>query len=148
MILKAVPVQIKVHSKGMYVNATQYGYVDVSGKTIINPQFNRALDFCEGLAPVQAANLDKWGYIDITGQFVVTPQFILVIPLPAKDIVVFTDSKWAFFDRKKQAIKDDSMWGYIKEIVEWDGMGGWFDKKYLDKNGQIIHQENYWSGIE
>ncbi|HDS29982.1 MAG TPA: WG repeat-containing protein, partial [Firmicutes bacterium] len=49
------------------------GFIDKTGQYVINPQFDFAFDFSEGLAPVKIA--EKWGFIDKTGQFVINPQF-------------------------------------------------------------------------
>ncbi|MBZ9559505.1 WG repeat-containing protein [Halomonas coralii] len=49
------------------------GYVDKSGAVVIEPRFDDAMDFANGLA---AVSLDgKWGYIDARGEWVIAPQF-------------------------------------------------------------------------
>jgi hypothetical protein len=40
----------------------KYGYADAQGNIIIKPQFDKALDFSEGLAAVEQDGL--WGYIN------------------------------------------------------------------------------------
>jgi hypothetical protein len=47
--------------------------VDKSGKITINPQFDAAGDFSDGMALVKSAN--RFGYIDKSGKFVINPQF-------------------------------------------------------------------------
>lgn len=50
------------------------GYRDKNTKNIvIQPQFEKALKFVEGLAPVKFDG--QWGFIDINGHFVIQPQF-------------------------------------------------------------------------
>lgn len=51
------------------------GYVDESGKMVINPQFDNAYSFDArfGLAAVMVG--EKWGLIDREGNYVVNPQF-------------------------------------------------------------------------
>jgi hypothetical protein len=54
------------------------GYIDKTGKIVIQPQFERSGyavsgDFSEGLAAVVING--KWGYIDKTGKVVIKPQF-------------------------------------------------------------------------
>ena len=39
------------------------GYIDTQGKMIINPQFQEALQFHDGLAAVRDATSGTWGYI-------------------------------------------------------------------------------------
>ena len=52
----------------------KWGYVDTAGKFVIQPRFNYAKSFSEGLA---AANIGegKWGYIDHSGKFVIPAKF-------------------------------------------------------------------------
>ncbi|HEX7578228.1 MAG TPA: WG repeat-containing protein, partial [Verrucomicrobiae bacterium] len=50
----------------------RWGFVNKSGETVINPQFDRAEVFAEGLAPVK---MGRWGYVDASGKVVINPQF-------------------------------------------------------------------------
>ncbi len=49
------------------------GYIDRSGKIVIEPQFEQANEFKYGLAPVSVGN--KWGFIDRRGEFAIDPIF-------------------------------------------------------------------------
>jgi hypothetical protein len=49
------------------------GFVDANGRFQINPTFDDALPFSEGLAAVQIG--EKWGFVDATGRLVIEPQF-------------------------------------------------------------------------
>ena len=49
------------------------GFIDNSGKIIINPQFDNANEFSEGLAAISVDK--KWGFIDKNGKIVINPQF-------------------------------------------------------------------------
>ena len=51
----------------------KWGYIDKSGKFVIEPQFEFADDFSEGLAIVTIN--DEYGFIDKSGKFVIEPQF-------------------------------------------------------------------------
>jgi len=51
----------------------KWGYIDKSGDYVINPQFDYAWDFSEGLARVRIG--DRRGYIDKTGMFVWGPSY-------------------------------------------------------------------------
>ena len=56
------------------------GFVDLSGKVVIKPQFHEASDFSEGLARVRVKDDDLqryYGYIDRTGKIVIKPQFLI-----------------------------------------------------------------------
>lgn len=51
----------------------QYGFVDKTGKIVIDFQFEDAKDFSDGLAVVKVNG--KYGYIDKSGKMVIEPQF-------------------------------------------------------------------------
>jgi hypothetical protein len=52
----------------------KYGYIDETGKMVINPVFNYAVDFSEGLAFIRDEATSRYGYIDKTGKVVVNPH--------------------------------------------------------------------------
>lgn len=51
----------------------KWGYINSDFKMVIQPQYDGALRFNEGLACVKSG--DKWGFINIKGEFVIQPQF-------------------------------------------------------------------------
>ncbi len=53
----------------------KWGYIDKTGKIIIDPQYDDAWPFSEGLAAVMIVDEEtgKWGYIDKTGKYVWEP---------------------------------------------------------------------------
>lgn len=61
----------------------KWGYIDMKGKMVIEPQFDGVNDFSEGLARVNIGGKwngyylvgGKYGYIDQTGKLVIQPQF-------------------------------------------------------------------------
>ena len=55
------------------VKGSKVGFIDRTGKFVIEPQFDSVQDFSEGLASVMAAG--KGGYIDRTGKYVIEPKF-------------------------------------------------------------------------
>lgn len=82
----------------------QWGYIDVSGKLAIKPQFLSVGGFHDGLAAVQInvkdgeTTTEKWGFIDKTGKMVIAAQF--------EDVQEFSDGlaaarldKWGFIDK-------------------------------------------------
>ena len=52
---------------------SQVGYIDSSGKIVINPQFDDGKEFYEDLAQVVVNG--KVGFIDKSGKLVISPQF-------------------------------------------------------------------------
>ncbi len=71
-ILNATPVCIGAPTLYPVVVNGRWGFTDKSGQTVINPQFDRAGGFVEGLAPVR---MGRWGYVDGSGKIVIVPQF-------------------------------------------------------------------------
>lgn len=59
-----------------YTQKEKYGYFDLNGKIIINPQFAYATAFREDIALVQTTG-DKglWGYIDKEGKFIINATY-------------------------------------------------------------------------
>jgi hypothetical protein len=51
----------------------QAGFIDKSGNIVIEPYFDKAFYFSEGLAAVELSG--QWGFIDKKGRFVINPQF-------------------------------------------------------------------------
>ena len=56
----------------------KYGFIDVSGRVRIRPQFDGAMPFTEGLAAVRLGN--RWGFIDPTGRVVIPLSYYAVSP--------------------------------------------------------------------
>jgi WG repeat protein len=53
----------------------KWGYMDTSGRFVIEPQYDGAHSFSEGLAGVLVGK--KWGFIDRSGRFVIRPKYTL-----------------------------------------------------------------------
>lgn len=53
----------------------KYGYIDSTGKVVINPQFDYASSFEDGLALVKKGK--KYSFIDKTGKIVIDPPYTL-----------------------------------------------------------------------
>lgn len=56
----------------------KFGYMDQTGRVVIEPQFDRAYPFTEGLAAVSIAN--KAGFIDTSGKIVIPLQYYTAYP--------------------------------------------------------------------
>lgn len=52
---------------------SKWGYIDKYGKVIIEPKFDRAMSFSQGLASVRID--DKWGYINTKGDIVIEAKY-------------------------------------------------------------------------
>ena len=68
----------------------KYGFVDASGSFVIEPQFEAALGFAHGLAPVKSEGL--WGYISPDGSFVIDPRFTSASTFYEEGYAIATDA--------------------------------------------------------
>lgn len=95
-----------------------WGYMDSSGKIMIEPQFESLVAvspyFSEGLAPVKVG--EKWGYIDQNGKIVIRPQF---------------ENAWLF---------KDGLAAVEVRFPANNGESGSYTTKtgYIDKTGKIV----------
>lgn len=65
-------------------NGKDFQYVDRAGKIVINPQFQNATVFRDGLALVQTSGENpKWGFINEEGKYIINAQY--------KEATVFSD---------------------------------------------------------
>jgi hypothetical protein len=144
-----VPVEIKGKT----------GFMDRTGKIVIEPQFEDAEDFSEGLAPVKVHSEDttwcprepsgsrkgftnKWGYIDKTGKLVIPPQFESAAPF-SEGLGAIQNCDEAFFIDKagKKVVVGDFRYAssFAGGLARVDLMRGsvWL-WGYIDKSGKMI----------
>lgn len=78
---------------------TKYGFIDRTGKTVVEPRFDLTFDFAEGLATVSVEG--KWGYIDKTGSMVIQPREYRHVDSFKHGLayVVTKDGKHGYIDR-------------------------------------------------
>ena len=137
---------------------TQYGYVDLAGAFVIQPQFDAARSFSEGLAPVSIAGL--WGFISHDGQFAINPSFKWASSFRHAHAAVCTnEGKLAFIDRAGQLLAGaprpcpigilnqemfdsafrDGMFTHDYSDGDWEGKSlGW---TIVYTNVRVIYQE-------
>ena len=81
----------------------EIGFIDKSGKWVIEPQFKRAGDFSEGLALVQTKE-GKYGFVDATGNFVIQPTFEWAGSFSEGLAAVFNGRKYGYIDRSGRTV--------------------------------------------
>jgi hypothetical protein len=60
----------------------------------IQPRFDQAAGFAEGLAAVKVG--DRWGYIDQTGRIVIQPRFDYADPFVENLALIEVKDKWGY----------------------------------------------------
>ncbi|MBQ9638423.1 MAG: WG repeat-containing protein, partial [Bacteroidales bacterium] len=79
-----------------------FGYINKNGEYIINPQFDVARNFSEGLACVRVGS--QYGYINKKGEIVINPQYDNASHFSEGLVAVEIDGEWGFIDKKGQFI--------------------------------------------
>lgn len=129
---------IVVMAKSLFpvIQNDKYGYIDTSGRVVIEPQFDGAWSFSEGLASVEVNG--KRGYIDKSGRVVIEPQFDGTGSFSEGLAEVGIDDKWGYID-KSGKIVIEPQFDYTTSfcdglaVVEIDDKWG-----YIDKSGRAV----------
>jgi hypothetical protein len=125
----------------------KYGFIDKTGKVIVQPVFAEAGEFSEGLAVVKSG--DRFGFIDATGKFVIKPTFYRAESFSDGLAIAFAPGS------KTTTNLSDGVWGYIdktgKMVIEIkpdyslspfsEGLAVFFKNGkagYIDKTGKIV----------
>jgi hypothetical protein len=123
-----------------------------TGSVVINPQFESAGPFSEGLAAVEIGKKEdgKWGYIDKSGKFVIDPQFDSAEGFSEGLAAVrggdAKTGKWGFIDRS----------GKFAIAPQWDFASRFSGGLSIVRSGDIVtgkervidKQGNYVSDLE
>ena len=122
-----------------YRSGEKYGYIDIEGKIVINPQFDDARLFKEGLALVRSGT-DKWGYIDKEGKYVVNPQYYSATSFSEGLACVVTEAgQIQFINTKgdqKLIVENADVCGSFSE-----GLAPFYSEKkwgFLDDDGEVV----------
>ena len=117
--------------------AHKYGFIDESGNMVIDPRFDSASDFSEGLAAVcigrgcqdhrENQKDAKWGFIDKKGANVIPVQFSRVLDFNEGLAGVCLgcgagkDGKWGFIDSSSNYViipRYDAVWPFLGGLAQ------------------------------
>ena len=76
----------------------RYGYIDKTGTLVIEPRFDSAGWFSEGLAAVETQG--KWGFVDVRGRWGIEPQFEKANEFSEGLAPVRLGGVWGFIDAR------------------------------------------------
>jgi hypothetical protein len=96
----------------IYREGDKYGYIDHTGRIAIEPLFDGAYDFSEGLAAVTVDEITR-GFIDSTGAWVIQPRFEDVLPFAEGLAAVRVNDKGGYIDKTGKFVIEPRDWyGY------------------------------------
>ncbi|KYH34981.1 KWG leptospira [Clostridium tepidiprofundi DSM 19306] len=113
----------------------KWGYIDKTGKWVIEPKYGFTYGFREGLAAVRENG--KWGFVDKNGKWIIKPTFqkiqsfsegLAAVWVNAKCGFINKSGKWiirpTFEDAEKfsqglAAVKLKGKWGYVDKSGKW-----------------------------
>lgn len=115
---------------------SKFGFVGRSGKIVINPQFDEAGEFSDGLAMVQMVG--KYGFIDKAGAVVINPQFDAAGGFSDGLAPVALNNRWGYVDRRGAYVTNpqfDRAYEFSNglAVVMTGGKAG-----YVNPKGQIV----------
>lgn len=125
----------------------KYGYIDKTGRFVINPQFISAKNFSDGLAMIYENHLH--GYIDRTGKMVIKPKFMFAEDfsegLAAVSLKDGTEATQKYFYINKNGdMVSDSLFCYAYDFHNGIAKVEVYDEgiNYIDKNGKLLINRN------
>lgn len=123
------------------------GFVNNKGEWVIEPQFDKARGFAEGLAPV--AEGKTWGYIDQKGSMVIDFEYRDAEVFSKDGLAPVKQKMWGFIDKSGKMVipmeyditagfaflagKDTK--GFIDGLARVKTKKGW---GFLDKTGKLL----------
>ncbi|MEZ4700349.1 MAG: WG repeat-containing protein [Rhodothermales bacterium] len=113
-----------------------WGFINENGRIIIEPQFDAARDFQDGLARIREGAV---GYIDPAGEYVIEPRFQDGRPFSEGFAAVQVDGRWGFINRSGAfAINPQYTAAYSFKNGRAFIRTSDFDWEYIDSRGNIV----------
>ncbi len=125
---------------------SRWGYVNSDGKLVIQPRFDYAGPFSEGLAGVSEHG--RCGFIDASGDYAVYPEFAAVQPYSEGLAPVLLTTRWGYIDRTgafriNPLYEDCRPFSESAAAVKWRGRWG-----YIDRSGRFLIPARYEEALE
>ena len=97
------------------------GFIDKQGRLVVQPAFDFARRFQDGVAPVKVG--EKWGYIDHQGKFVIKPQYEETRMFTSGIAPVRVGDRWGFINHKNEFVIPPQFEAARSFAEPGDGMG-------------------------
>ncbi len=125
-----------------------YGFIDNSGKVVIEPKFEKGYDFAEQYGRIKQNG--KYGYIDHKGKIVIEPQFDEARDFREEMACVKKEGQWFYIDRTGKTVitlKDaDYAYSFREGVARYHHIekeNKLDDYGYVDHTGKVIIPPNY-----
>ncbi len=123
------------------VQAEKWGYINRSGRLVIRPQYDWALDFSEDLACVQTRK--KYGFIDSEGEVIIPPQYDFAEQFSEGLARVRNGEQFGYIDKTgKMAINPqfNSCWDFSEGLglARRKERGPWDSWDFLNRQGRTV----------
>jgi len=125
----------------------QWGYINETGKIIVEPQYFYAHEYSEGLGAVSVDIGDRvlFGFLDETGKMSIPPQFSEVSEFSGGLAAVRTDNGWGYINKAGVLVIEDK---YTAAMDFSDGLAGvsifYFPDPafygYIDESGKLAFE--------
>lgn len=86
----------------VWLTGRGWGFIDINGGVVIEPQFEEVERFSEGLAGARKGG--NWGFINKSGEFVINPRFTEIHKFSEDLAVVSTDNRMCFIDKQGREV--------------------------------------------
>ncbi|MED7842166.1 WG repeat-containing protein [Campylobacter coli] len=119
----------------------QWSFLDKNGEFAIEPKFDDAWSFWEGLAKVELNR--KWGFIDKSGKFIVKPKFDEAWDFSEGLAKVELNRKYGFMDKNGKIViepKFDGVGNFSEGLAAVGLNGKW---GFIDKNGEFVIEPKF-----
>jgi hypothetical protein len=119
-----------------------YGYVDETGEWVIEPQFDFAANFVDGLAVIEQAG--KYGYIDAGGNVVAEPQYDFAGNFAFGLAPVVVDGEFGYIDQMGQLVIEPQF--NDAQAFTTEGLAAVRPDQsygYIDPTGQMVIQPRF-----
>jgi len=117
---------------------SKVGFIDASGKLVIDFNFYSADPFSEGLACVTLVRDGKEGYINAKGQVVIEPKFDWAFPFQERRAKVRLNGKWGYIDPSGNIVvepKFEEADNFYEGMARVKVAGKW---GYIDPAGKFV----------
>jgi len=128
---------------------SKYGYLNIKGDIVIEPQFGMALPFADGRAVVNAADdyTSKYGLIDKSGRYIFEPIYNDIISMGENNVALgkaadpeqpFKGSIYAVADATSGTILSDFVYSSISSYDKgYASASDYNNTFFLDKTGKV-----------